>query len=330
MKLIIYMIVIRYMNLRTFDLNLIRVLDALLAERSTTLAGRRIGLSQPAVSAALGRLRAALGDPLFVRHGQRLLPTDFARSLELPVRDILDRLEATLSGPAEFNATVSEEVFRISGSDFFAELLMPQLAEKLAARAPGVRVQLLDLVPENYVESLERQSVDLALIPQAEFPEWVDWQPVFHSSFVMIARSGHERLTRAGIGAGETVPIDLFCDLGHVVFSPEGQLRSIGDAALAKVGRVRKVVMTLPVFYGVCRVVAKGDWVALIPRQLAQALGPNLGLSYYRPPMPLRPALICMAWHRRMTNAPSHRWLRSLVGEVMEPLNAGEIPVRAG
>lgn len=173
-KWIDFIISIRLVNFSSFDLNLLRVLDALLREASTTKAGMRIGLSQPAVSAALGRLRHALEDPLFVRHGQRLEPTGYARSLEIPLRNILDRLVTLLSGPEQFDPFHAVETFKLSGSDFFAELLMPQLAEVLSRKAPSIRVQLVDLLPENYVGTLERYEVDMAFIPRTDFPEWID------------------------------------------------------------------------------------------------------------------------------------------------------------
>lgn len=315
------------MNLRSLDLNLILVLDALIRERSTTLAGQRVGLSQPAVSAALKRLRLSLNDPLFVRQGQRLEPTDYARSLEFPLQRILEELQVLLSGPEEFVPATASENFKISGSDFFAELLMPQLVDHLGKVAQGIIVQMVDLVPDNYVDTLQSYEVDLALIPSLDHPEWIEFEPLFNSSFAMIARQGHARLRRNGIAIGDPVPIDLFCDLGHILFSPEGKLQAMGDAALHKVGRERRVVMTMPSFYGVCRAVAESDFVALIPQQLAHALGPKLGLDVYEPPMPMELPLIGMIWHRRLTRAPAHRWMRGIIAELMKPLNANEPPI---
>jgi DNA-binding transcriptional LysR family regulator len=314
------------MNFSAFDLNLLRVLDAMLREGSTVRAGQRIGLSQPAVSAALGRLRHALGDPLFIRHGSSLEPTDFARSLEIPLRNLLDQMASLLAGPASFDPASAVESFRISGSDFFAELLLPRLADLLSRDAPGLRVQLVDLVPENYVSTLERYEVDLALIPKAEFPDWVDSRVVFRSGFVVIARRANTRLRRAGIRAGGIIPIDLFCDLGHVLFSPEGRLRALGDSALAAVGRQRRVVMTLPVFSGVASAVAQSDHIALLPRQLAEALAPRLSLALYRPPVPVPVAAICMIWHRRATASPAHRCIRDRIAAILEPLDKAGVP----
>ena len=304
-----------------FDLNLLRVLDALLREGSTVKAGARVGLSQPAVSAALNRLRHALGDDLFLRRGQGLEPTDYAKSLAIPLRRILDELEALLGGPAEFVPAQSNASFKLSGSDFFAEMLMPALAERISTRAPGMRVQLVDLVPNDYVETLEKYEVDIALIPRTEFPDRVAHRPVFWSTFSVIARSGHPRLARAGIAPGDVVPVDLFCDLGHVLFSPEGKLKAMGDAALARVGRERRVVMTLPVFSGVYRAVGGSDLIALLPTQLATHVAKRAGLDVYKPPMPIDPALITMVWHRRSSATPAHRWLRDLIAEILAPLN---------
>lgn len=315
------------MNISTFDLNLLRVLDALLRDGSVTRAADRIGLSQPATSAALGRLRHALGDPLFVRHGQGLVPTDYARSLETPLREILEGTGALIAGQDQFDPACATGTFRIGGSDFFAEMLMPQLGAALALQAPGMVVQLIDLVPENYVTTLERYVADIVLIPGHDFPEWTDRQPLFRSSFRMIARAGHPRLRAAEIAPGRVVPMDLFCDLCHVLFSPEGKLKAMGDAALAAVGRSRRVTMTVPVFSGVCRAVAESDLVGLLPRQLAEAAAPRLGLEVYDLPMPLSTSLISMVWHRRSSRNPAHRWMRMQVAKLLTPLNSGEAPI---
>jgi len=321
------------MNFGSFDLNLLRVLDALLATGSTTEAGQKIGLSQPAVSAALGRLRHVLGDPLFLRQGRKLRPTDFARELRDPLRELLERTEMLLSGSEEFSPATAVATFRLSGSDFFAEMLMPDLAKRVAHQAPGIRLQLVDLVPESYVGTLDRYQVDLALIPRTDFPNWIDHAHLFNSSFVAIARRGHPRLSRAGVKPGGVIPLDLFCDLGHVLFSPEGKLTALGDAALAKVGRARHVVMTMPVFSGVYKTVARSDLVALIPQHLAKRVAPQVGLNLYQPPMAVPTADLRMVWHRRATRNPAHRWLRGQISELMQPLDdnaAGATQGRGG
>ncbi len=307
-------------NLYSFDLNLLRVLDALLQEHSTVKAGRRLGLTQPAVSAALGRLRGALDDELFFRRGQGLEPTAFALSLEAELREVLDRIGRLIQGPGKFDPATAQNRFRISGSDFFAEMLMPRLADRLQAVAPLVRVHLVDLVPDNYVDTLERYEVDLALIPKTQFPDWTECQQVFQSSFSVIARSGHPHLSKARLITGDIMPIDLFCDLGHVLFSPEGNDAAMGDEALARVGRKRHVVMTMPVFSGVYRAVAGSDLIALLPTALAHQVAPSVGLEVLHLPVPVAPVQLVQVWHRRFTSSPAHVWLRDQIADLLRPL----------
>lgn len=313
------------MNLSSLDLNLLRVLDALLREGSTVAAGKRIGLSQPAVSAALGRLRVTLDDPLFVRHGQRLRPTRYAKSLEMPLRAALDDLQRILSGPSVFDPQQADNLFKISGADFFATMLMPQLAARLGRDAPRMRAQLVDLVPDNYIATLERYEIDLALIPDAKCPEWCDFTPAFVSDYVVIARNGNQLVNECNVESGTVMPLDLFCTLKHILFSPEGRLSAQGDKALEAVGRSRDVVMTMPFFAGVCQAVAGSENIALVPQRLAEQLAPQMGFNIYRPPVTIEPATLYMVWHRRETLSPAHKWFRELILEILTPLNTRDL-----
>ena len=313
------------MNFKTLDLNLLRVLDALLDTGSTTRAAVALGLSQPAVSAALSRLRHALGDPLFLRHGRALAPTDYARSLRDPLRDLLDAAETMLNGPAPFDPATCTDRFFVSGSDYFSELLMPELAQRVAATAPGVRIQMVDLVPDSHIARLAEQNIDLVMMPDpGTQPGWIDKAPLLSSGFVVIARQGHPALAEAGVAEGGTLPLDLFCTLPQIAFSPEGRTRLMGDAALETLGRTRRVVATVPVFAGVSSAVARSDMIALLPTALARAVRDRLGLQLFIPPMPIPTVRLVMAWHRRATTTPAHKWLRREVAEIMaahdEPL----------
>ncbi|MFN3131329.1 LysR family transcriptional regulator [Roseibium sp.] len=300
-------------NLSNFDLNLLRVLNALLIEHSTVKAGERLGLSQSAVSGALGRLRLSLEDDLFFRSGQKLEATEFALSLQEPLQDILTRIELLIGGRAAFDPAHSEATFRISGSDFFAEMLMPQLAEHLAHEAPSMRVHLVDLVPDDRVGALARYEVDFALLPETQLPDWAEGVPVFSASFSAIARKKHPRLAASGIVAGDEMPLDLFCELGHVLFSTEGHPTGVGDEALARVGRSRDVKMTLPVFSGVYRAVAGSDLIALLPTALANRVAGSVNIDIFRPPVPVDPARLFLIWHRRYSVSPPHQWLREQI-----------------
>ena len=307
------------MNFATLDLNLLRVLDALIREGSTVKAAKRLAMSQSAVSGALSRLRHALGDQLFIRQGNRLVATDYVARIEVGLREELQRLEALLAPPVIFDPQTAEGTFRIAASDFFAEILMPPLGDILQKSAPNFRAQLVDLVPNDYVASLERRNADIALIPDMALPEWVNRESLFHSPFQVIARAGNPGV--AGLKDGMQMPMDLFCALHHVLFSPEGNLAAMGDAALQRVGKSRQVAMTVPVFSGVCRAVSESDLIALVPAQLASKVAETFGLRVFEPPMKIDPALIIGIWHKRSDGAPMAAWMRSQVFGLMTALN---------
>ena len=307
------------MNFATFDLNLLRVLDAIFREGSTVKAAARLGLSQSAVSGRLSRLRHALGDPLFVRQGNRLVATDYAAGLKDGLTRELERIEAMLAPPAQFDPEAAEGTFRIAASDFFAEMLMPRLADLLHRQAPGIRAQLVDLVPNDYVASLERRNADLALIPDTMLPDWVRREALFRSPFHVIARSKNPGV--AGLEPGQVMPFDVFCTLHHVVFSPEGNIAAMGDAALARVGRTRQVTMTVPVFSGVCRAVRESDLIALVPAQLAADVAETFDLNVFEPPMRIDPPLIIGMWHKRSDTTPFAMWMRDQVFRLMRALD---------
>ncbi|SDK54878.1 LysR family transcriptional regulator [Aliiruegeria lutimaris] len=312
------------MNFATFDLNLLRVLDAVLREGSTVKAAERLGLSQPAVSNALSRLRHALGDELFVRHGNRLVPTDYAASIREGLGEEFNRLEHLLTPPESFDPALASGRFKIAASDFFAELLMPALGDRLNRTAPNVRAQLVELVPDDYVRSVEQYGADLALIPDTDLPAWINRKALFRSSFVVIARATNPRI--AGVPQGAELPIDRFCAMSHVLFSPEGKFAAMGDSALARVGRQRQVAMTLPVFSGVCRVVSESDLIALVPEQLANRLASGLGLKIFRPPFEIVPARIVAIWHRRSDANPMASWVRDQIFDLLKPLDTMAAP----
>ena len=306
-------------NFAAFDLNLLRVFDALLREGSTVRAADRVGLSQPAVSAALGRLRQALDDPLFVRKGNMLVPTARAAELENPLRATLKDLELMLSGPQQFAPENAKFDFRIAGTDFFATMLMPKLAKLLQEQASGIRLQLHDLVPTNYLDTIERYEVDLALMPKQHFPRWLMHEPVFQAKFAVIARIEHPRL--ADVQPDAQMPLDLFCALGHVLCSPEGKFRGLGDTALEQENRSRNVVMSVPAFEGVLRAVAETDLIALVPVQLARAGAAKGDVVIYGSPVSIDGPVICMCWHGRVDDDPSHKWMRAVVRNILRPLD---------
>src|SRR3712207_453236 len=188
---------IRPVNFASLDLNLLRVFDAMMIELNTTRAGERVGLSQPAVSSALGRLRHVTGDDLFVRDGNRMVPTPHALALRDPIRSALRQIEDALSTVTGFDPATARQTFKISGSDYFSTLLMPRLAEAVTPQAPGVTLQMLDYPAGEVLDLLGEGRIDLAVDRAIETPEWVCGQTLFQSSIVCVAAKGHPILARS-------------------------------------------------------------------------------------------------------------------------------------
>lgn len=306
------------MNFAAVDLNLLRVFDALMRERSATRAGERVGLSQPAVSAALGRLRHLLGDELFVRQANEMVPTPRALALGEPVRDALSRIEQALSTGARFDPAAEVRGFVLLSSDFFSMLLMPGLSETVARLAPGITLHLLDSARGDVDQLLIDDKIDMAIERPLDVPDWVSRLPLFRGPFAVIAAKGHRELAAAGVEEGQPIPLDLFCALPHALRSIDGSTTgSAVSDALAAMGRRRRVVLTLPQFYGVGLAVSRGRLLAAVPVQFARAVAGELALGVYQPPIPIPVPEVSLYWHRRHDHDPAHRWLRDRVVEAL-------------
>ncbi|HEY6983986.1 MAG TPA: LysR family transcriptional regulator [Reyranella sp.] len=306
------------MNFAAFDLNLLRVFDALMREHSATRAGERVGLSQPAVSAALGRLRHLLGDELFVRQANAMVPTPRALALAEPLRDALARIEQALTSGARFDPAAEVRGFTLLSADFFSMLLMPGLSETVARAAPGITLHLLDSARGDVDQLLINDEIDMAIERPLDVPEWISRQGLFRSPFVVIAARGHPELAAAGVHEGDPIPIDLYCALPHALRSIDGSVSGSVSDTLEAMGRRRRVVLTLPQFYGVALAVARGRLLAAVPVQFAQAFAGKLALGIYQPPIPIPVPEVHLYWHRRHDHAPAHRWLREQVVEAIK------------
>ncbi|MFU8778894.1 MAG: LysR family transcriptional regulator [Roseovarius sp.] len=194
-------------------MNLLRVLDALLITRSTTLAAQQVGLSQPAVSSALGRLRQALNDRLFLREGRHLVPTDYAQSLAHPLRIILAEAEALLARSTGFDPARSERHFHLLGAEFWAAHLLPDVMSYLASEAPGVTLFCAALPGAYPSEALLLKRADLAICPICDLPNGAAARSLYRAGPMLLARHDHPHLAEAGIAPGDTVPPDLISDL---------------------------------------------------------------------------------------------------------------------
>ncbi len=321
-KSIILMVLIHMMNLQSFDLNLLKVLDALLRERSTTRAGERIGLSQPAVSAALGRLRAATGDPLLVRDGQALRPTEFALSLAAPLRHLLEDASQLLARPA-FDPSTATDLFRLSAADFFTEMLLPDLTARLERDAPGIMLRCTDAISARTMDDMREGRLDLMILPVRALPPWLDSEPLFRAEFCIVARRGHPELMRQGVTPDKAMPIELYCRLRHAAFRVVEEQPELEDRFLAKMGHTLQIALSVPSFTAVWRAVAATDLLGMIPRRLAERVADRAGLEVYPLPFALPRAELCQAWHRRNSRSKGLIWLRKQVVEILAKLDDG-------
>jgi DNA-binding transcriptional LysR family regulator len=292
-------------NLSAIDLNLLVVLEALLSTRSTTQAGRLVSLSQPATSHALARLRDLLGDPLLVRSGRSLVPTPFADGLLERVQAALRAVSSALEVPTPFDPRASRRLFEIGSGDYVASVLAPPLSAHLARHAPHIDL-FYKPVTAGGTESLLRGDVELVIAPQQD-SRGIVVEELFRDSFVCLVRAGHP-LGRARL------TLDRFCEMGHVLVAPGGLTRSgIVDGALSKIGRERRVAVTVPHFLVAPLVVARSDLVLTLAGKVAQSVAPQLGLRILQPPLKLDPFDISMHWHKRLDRDPAHMFLRDAV-----------------
>ncbi len=299
------MAAIHMVNLRTFDLNLLRVLDALLDEPKVSAAARRLNLSQPATSAALARLRRALGDPLLVRIGNRLEPSGLAQELRPKVRRLLADVEQALLQPKGFDPVRSERSFRIAANDYAVSAVLAPLIEHLQRAAPAVSVEILPL-EDAFPVRLAEGNYDLAVRDRWSMRSWRHLQTLFREDYVCIARRDHPRLS-----ARPT--LNEFLSEGHVLLSPQGRTVGVVDKALGQYKRSRRVVVTLPHFLAAPALVARTDYVMTIPRRVALQMASTYKLRVFSPPVPLEGFDVVMAWHPRGEADSGIRWLREQV-----------------
>jgi DNA-binding transcriptional LysR family regulator len=305
-------------NFAALDLNLLRVFNAMMIERSTVRAGERVGLSQPAVSSALGRLRQILHDELFIRDGNRMVPTTKALALQDPIKAALQQIEDALSTALGFDPAIADRNFVIAGSDYVSTFLMPQLARTAALEAPRVTLQMLDFPPSQVFSLLSEGRVDVAVERGMDPPDWICQETLFRSFVVCIARKGHPVLARSGVAPGARIPPDVYCAIPQVILSTDGSKAGSMQEALARLGLSRHVAMTVPHFQAVALAAAGGDLLGNVPVQFARYSARLLDLDLYLPPV--TPPIVEMRsyWHRRAEQDPALDWLRKKIASAMD------------
>jgi DNA-binding transcriptional LysR family regulator len=292
------------MRLAGIDLNLLTSLDALLESQSVTRAARRLGVTQPAVSHALRRLRDLLGDELLVRTPKGMRPTPRAIELRPAVRAAIDAAEVVLQAAPGFDPATAERAFVVAMADQASFLLMPPLFERLSREAPGIRLELRP----GPIDALGDE-VDLLIGVFRDRPAGIRDEPLFHEEFACVIRKG---------SAAARGPFDLkrYLALPHLLVAPRGRPGSPLDDALARAGQRRRVVLTVPHFLVAPHVIASSDLVWTAPTGLARAFAELLPLAIREPPFHTPGFDVVMRWHVRLDRDAGLAWLRRMLREV--------------
>ncbi|MEU9119151.1 LysR family transcriptional regulator [Streptomyces sp. NPDC048506] len=303
------------------DLNLLTALDALLEEESVTAAADRLGLSGPAMSRALGRIRRTIGDPVLVRAGRHMVPTPRAREIRAEVRRLVEAAHGVLAPSAPADPARLARVFTLSTNDLFVTAVGPRLIALAAAEAPQVVLRFLG---ESHVDLplLREGAADLELgVIDSREPE-IRTERLFVDRGVVVVREGHP-LT------GAKLTPRRYADAPHVNFSRRGRLTGPIDAALAELGLRRKVITTVPTYTAALLMVRDSDAVGLASEVTAASTIRSLGLRTLPMPFDLPPMTMEMAWHPRQEADAGHLWLRGLVRRVVTEM-VGAAPATAG
>ncbi len=298
------------MNINQVDLNLLVVFDTILEEGSVTAASRRLGLSQPAVSHALGRLRDVFADPLFVRGRGGMLPTPAAAELAGPIRSALRQIEQVVADLGPFDPTTSKHTVRITTSDYAELVMMPRLMAAMDERAPGMRVEVSPVTHGSPEDDLNSGRFDLAIgyVGLSVLPP-VKSVVLFRDHLSCIVRQGHPVI-------GDALSFRDFVKAGHILTSPYGRPGGLIDDMLTSAGSSRRVALITPHFSVAPMVVASSDLIASLANRIAETYLGLLPIKVLPIPIEAPDFAISMAWHGRYDDDPRHQWLRELLIEL--------------
>jgi DNA-binding transcriptional LysR family regulator len=302
------------------NLNLLVVLDALLEERHVTRAGKRLGLTQSAVSNVLAQLRELFSDQLFLRTASGMVPTPRALELEPTLRRALALISASLGQPA-FDPVRSTRTFTLATSDYGAFVVMPKLLSELSRQGAGLRVEVSPWAATRVPDTLERGTADLALGFYDEIPARHRGLWLFDETYACIARKGHPLFERSRRSASPKrlprVSLEAWLAAEHVLVTQDPGARGNVDVQLAALGHTRRIGLRTSHFLMVPPLVASTDLVAAVNRRSLEAFKNALPLVEFQAPIPLPSGGCRLAWHERVEEDDAHRWLRDTLVRVV-------------
>lgn len=290
------------------DLNLLRVLGALLDERHLTRAGKRLNLTQSATSHALARLRRLFDDALFVRTARGLSPTPRALELEEPVREALLAFERCFRGKEPFEPARAARKFSLASSDYGSFVLAPKLVSRLREEAPAVDLWLRAL-RSPFEEQLARGEVDVVTVPtrRSDLPAGIRSRPLYRERFVCLLRQSHPAVKNGRVALAN------WTKMRHVFIAPDGTPGGAVDEALARVGERRRVAVAVPHFLLAPHLVVDSDLVLTVGARVAEAFARHLPVQVVAPPIKLPDYELRMYWHERNHRDPAHQWFREAI-----------------
>ena len=286
------------------DLGLLAYLDALLQEGSVTGAARRVGLSTPAMSHALARIRERLGDPILVRSGRGMLLTPRAEALRGRVHSVVAEATQALEPERPFVARALVRTFVVHASDYVLTVLGLVVDRLLRAEAPGVCVRFVPNTPDDPA-LLRDGGADLAVGIYGDLPQEMRSRQLLTDRFVCAVRSDHPVV-------GKRLSLEQFVELSHIQVAPRGQPGGYLDDVLRARGLVRTVARAVPYFVTALQLTAQTDYVLTISERIAARLAPTFGLRMLAVPVELRPYALSLVWHPRFDGDAAHQYLRDV------------------
>lgn len=295
-------------DIRTLDLNLLKAFVILLDECNVSRAAKRLSITQPAMSGVLNRLRESFNDPLFVRVQHGMQPTERALQLGQIARKILQEISSMLQPPV-LEPEKLTMTLRIAAMDYVQQIIALPLILRLRRLAPNVQVALLPVQGQNIKTLFEQNKIDLALVSRQHLTADMPQSKLYDEHYVCAMSKNHPM-------AKTKFTLDQFCDLPFAMLSYNGgEFKGATDIALQKLGRQRKVMVSVNHISLLPQLLQGSDLVAVLPEHLAQTL-PNVHLQ--PPPIEVESFTMMMAWHERTSQDIAHCWLRNVLSEVIE------------
>jgi DNA-binding transcriptional LysR family regulator len=296
-----------------YDLNLLPVFMALMEERSVTRAAVRLGITQPALSNALNRLRDTLRDPLFIRERYGIKPTQFAEEIAPVILETLARLDEVIIGRQHFDPATSTRQFNIAPNSFVEIVLMPNIIAKLRQQAPGVKVSLIPFGNDLADTGVISGTTDMALGRIIDPPDNLIIQHLMDDGLACVVRADHPLIE-------DSLSREQYEQLRHVNVLPPGRLRVGVFQALERQGLRRELAISVTHFLAVPEIIAVTDYCATLPRLICQQIAKDPRLKVVPSPVDLGRFPVEIAWHVRYRQDPAHQWFRQLLVETASEL----------